>query len=175
MKAQGIEQVAEPFPESIELEYHDEVWQQPIDYENIPFRCRKCHEYNHLYRQCPQNREEGLVKSKEEQLKEKEKAEEADRDFQQVTKKKKTGKEGFKIQTQEKPPNIERQNKFKILQEQSEDYEIDLEEEEDPGNMPMEIVKEEKGKETERGRKEEEEVAGRTEELTNQTQMVESG
>lgn len=42
--------IAEPLPEYIELEYHDEIWQQPIDYEHIPFRCRRCHECGHLFR-----------------------------------------------------------------------------------------------------------------------------
>lgn len=107
--------IAEPLPEFIELEYHDEIWQHPIDYEHIPFRCRKCHEYGHLYRQCPLNKEEGFIRKKEEQQRKAEKTEEADRGFQQVIRKKNTGKEGIKIQTQEKPLNIESQNKFKIL------------------------------------------------------------
>ena len=50
--------IAEPLPEYIELEYHDEIWQQPIDYEHIPFRCRRCHEYENLFKQCPLNKEE---------------------------------------------------------------------------------------------------------------------
>lgn len=33
--------IADPLPEFIEVEYHDEIWQQPIDYEHIPFRCRR--------------------------------------------------------------------------------------------------------------------------------------
>jgi len=37
------------------LEYHDEDWSQTIDYEHIPFRCRKCHEHGHLFRECPLN------------------------------------------------------------------------------------------------------------------------
>jgi hypothetical protein len=28
---------------------------QTIDYEHIPFRCRKCHEHGHLFRECPLN------------------------------------------------------------------------------------------------------------------------
>lgn len=34
--------IAEPLPEFVEVEYHDELWKQPVDYEHIPFRCRKC-------------------------------------------------------------------------------------------------------------------------------------
>lgn len=49
--------IAEPLLEFVEVEYHDEIWQQPIDYEHIPFRCCRCHEYGHLFREFPQNRE----------------------------------------------------------------------------------------------------------------------
>eukprot|EP00253_Pinus_taeda_P015034 PITA_15034 len=47
--------ISEPLPEYIGLEYHDEVWQQPVDYEHIPFHCRRCHEYGHLLKQFPLN------------------------------------------------------------------------------------------------------------------------
>jgi hypothetical protein len=47
--------IAKPLPGSITLEYHDEDWSQTIDYEHIPFRCRKCHEHGHLFRECPVN------------------------------------------------------------------------------------------------------------------------
>jgi hypothetical protein len=47
--------IAKPPPGSITLEYHDEDWSQTIDYEHIPFRCRKCHEHGHLFRECPVN------------------------------------------------------------------------------------------------------------------------
>jgi len=47
--------IAKPLPGSITLEYHDEDWSQTIDYEHIPFRCRKCHEHGHLFRECPLN------------------------------------------------------------------------------------------------------------------------
>jgi len=50
--------IMEPFPDYIELEYYDEIWQQPIDYENIHFRCRRCHEYGHLYQACSLNQKE---------------------------------------------------------------------------------------------------------------------
>ena len=40
------------------LEYRDEEYFQPIDYEQIPFRCRKCHEHGHLSRECPLNKKE---------------------------------------------------------------------------------------------------------------------
>jgi hypothetical protein len=47
--------IAKPLPGSIALEYHDEDWSQTIDYEHIPFRCRKCHEHGHLFRDFPLN------------------------------------------------------------------------------------------------------------------------
>jgi hypothetical protein len=47
--------IAKPLPGSIVLEYQDEDWIQTIDYEHIPFRCRKCHEHGHLFRECPLN------------------------------------------------------------------------------------------------------------------------
>lgn len=62
--------ITEPLSESIELEYHDEVWQEPVDYEHIPFRCRRCHEYGHLFKQCPLNIVEESTEKKEEERKE---------------------------------------------------------------------------------------------------------
>jgi hypothetical protein len=47
--------IAKPLSGSIILEYHDEDWTQTIDYEHISFRCRKCHEHGHLFRECPLN------------------------------------------------------------------------------------------------------------------------
>jgi hypothetical protein len=47
--------ITKPLPGSISLEYHDEVWMQTIDYEHIPFRCRKYHEHGHLLRDFPLN------------------------------------------------------------------------------------------------------------------------
>ena len=40
-------------PKSIALTYEDSEWLQTLDYEFIPFRCRKFHEHGHLYRDCP--------------------------------------------------------------------------------------------------------------------------
>jgi len=47
------------------LEYHEEMWQQTLDYEHIPFRCRKCHEYGHLFKEFPLNIEEEEWRSKQ--------------------------------------------------------------------------------------------------------------
>ena len=45
--------LSKELPKAINLSWEDEEWLQPIDYEQIPFRCRKCHEYGHLGRNCP--------------------------------------------------------------------------------------------------------------------------
>ena len=42
-------------PEAISLNWEDEESIQPIDYEQLPFRCRHYHEYGHLGRNCPKD------------------------------------------------------------------------------------------------------------------------
>jgi hypothetical protein len=44
-----------PLPGSLTLEYQDEEWIETIDYEHIPFRCWKCYEHDHLFRDLPLN------------------------------------------------------------------------------------------------------------------------
>ena len=43
-------------PDEVILEVFDEEWVQTVDYEHIPFRCRKCHEHGHLFGDCPLSR-----------------------------------------------------------------------------------------------------------------------
>lgn len=50
--------VSRALHEGVWLEYRDEEYFQALDYEQIPFRCRKCHEHGHLIRDCPLNRKE---------------------------------------------------------------------------------------------------------------------
>ena len=50
--------IVDPILDTVELEYHDEVRQQTLDYKHIPFRCRRCHEYGHPFKECPLNIEE---------------------------------------------------------------------------------------------------------------------
>jgi hypothetical protein len=45
--------ISKAIPGTITLEYQDEDWMQTLDYEHIPFRCRRCHEHGHLFRDCP--------------------------------------------------------------------------------------------------------------------------
>ena len=45
--------LSKDLPEAISLNWDDEEWIQQIDYEQLPFRCRICHEYGHFGRNCP--------------------------------------------------------------------------------------------------------------------------
>ena len=45
------------------LEGHD--WYQPIHYEHIPFRCRRCHEHGNLFRDFPDNKPSNQQKLKD--------------------------------------------------------------------------------------------------------------
>jgi len=81
--------ITEPLPEFIKLEYHDEVWQQPVDYEHIPFRCRRCHEYGNLFRQCPLNNVEESMKKRAENEKSTEVMDGSDEGFKEVSIRKK--------------------------------------------------------------------------------------
>jgi hypothetical protein len=45
--------ISKALPGAVTLEYQDEDWLQTLDYEHIPFRCRRCHEHGHLFRDCP--------------------------------------------------------------------------------------------------------------------------
>lgn len=47
--------LAKALTASVILFHDDYEWVQNIDYEHIPFRCRKCHENGHLFRDCPLN------------------------------------------------------------------------------------------------------------------------
>ena len=42
--------------EEISINWEDEEWIHPIDYEQLPFRCRHCHDYGHLGRNYPKHR-----------------------------------------------------------------------------------------------------------------------
>jgi hypothetical protein len=45
--------VAGALPESITISFQDKQWVQTIYCEHISFRCRKCHEHGHLFRDFP--------------------------------------------------------------------------------------------------------------------------
>lgn len=42
-------------PDSVSLYHDDYEWIQPLDYEHVPFCCRKFHADGHLCRHCPLN------------------------------------------------------------------------------------------------------------------------
>lgn len=42
-------------PDSVSLSHYDHEWIQPLDYEHVPFRCRKYHAHGHLFKDCPLN------------------------------------------------------------------------------------------------------------------------
>lgn len=50
-------------PDEIILEVFYEEWVQTVGYEHVLFRCHKCHEQGHLFRDCPLNKEERRTKA----------------------------------------------------------------------------------------------------------------
>lgn len=90
------------------LEVYDEEIVQVVDYEHIPFRCRKCHEHGHLYRDFPTNNIERNVKTS------------VDKNPEGFTK---VGGKGICKKRPQKKINEEKQsshNSFKILEEEEE-------------------------------------------------------
>jgi hypothetical protein len=59
--------VSEALPEAISLEFRDEEWIQSIDYEKILFRCRRCHEHEHILREFPLNKKKEPENTKQQQ------------------------------------------------------------------------------------------------------------
>lgn len=145
--------IAEPLPEFVEVEYHDEIWQQPLDYEHIPFRCRKCHEYGHLYRECPQNREGELKRIIEEEQRKTAITETEERGFKEVHRRQKPRTEGQKEQTKGKNIPVENQNKFQALQDEEEETEEGKQEEPVMETVLMEIIADTLGKPTAKRKK----------------------
>ena len=45
-------------PEAIKLIVGNWYHYQNLDYEQLPFKCRGCHEYGHFYRNCLQKQED---------------------------------------------------------------------------------------------------------------------
>jgi len=54
---------------SLTLGYQDEEWAQTIDYDHIPFRCRKFHEHGHLFMDFPLNAPQRLKEENQEKPK----------------------------------------------------------------------------------------------------------
>ena len=53
--------------DGIKLTWEDEEWFQEIDYEQIPFRCRRCHDHGHLFQDCTLNKRPRGKKDQENQ------------------------------------------------------------------------------------------------------------
>lgn len=110
-----------------------------MDYEHIPFRCRICHEYCHLYIQCPLNVAEETSRKQEEGKRRKESTEGGEESFQEIPKKRRTRKEMTRTQQPVKAMSVECPNKFKVLQEEEGETEKVENMEE-----PMDIIKDTK-------------------------------
>lgn len=91
------------------LEVFDEDWVQTVDYEHIPFRCHKCHEHGHLFRDFPLSKIEN--RSKQNAIKD-------TKSFQKVASKGKGGKKGPKHLCNENQKAS--QNKYQALEENEE-------------------------------------------------------
>lgn len=161
--------IADPLPEVIEVEYRDEVWQQPIYYEHIPFRCRRCHEYGHLARECPQNRAMESERINREELRKGEGSGSEENEFREVQRRRKPNLGATKSQLKETKSPIESQNKFKILQEEEDENEGEKQEEDVNETTPMEIIKEGKRKSMSPSKETEGEAEGRQENMVEQT------
>ena len=90
-------------------EVFDEEWVQTVDYEHIPFRCRRFHEHGDLLRDCPLSKAEN--KSKTNTLKDTD-------SFHKVVQGGKSGKRGPK-QHQNEGQQVS-QNQFQVLEEDEE-------------------------------------------------------
>lgn len=47
--------LSKALPDAVSLYHDDYEWLQIIDYEHVPFHCRKCHAQGHLFQDCPSN------------------------------------------------------------------------------------------------------------------------
>jgi hypothetical protein len=57
--------VAGALSEAVTISYQDNEWSQSVDYEHIPFRCRKCHVHGHLFCDCSMNIKQNDAKKQE--------------------------------------------------------------------------------------------------------------
>jgi len=48
-----LHEYIETIPKTIDIEYHNEIWTQSLDYKHVPFKCKICHEYGNLVRYFP--------------------------------------------------------------------------------------------------------------------------
>jgi hypothetical protein len=110
--------ISKALPGAVTLEYQDEDWQQTLDYEHIPFRCRRCHEHGHLYRDCPLIKQ--VTKANDTMQKD---------GFTTVTSKRRNPP---KKQTTDPKQNIATKNSYEILEQLPEEEEV-----QDPHKNPQ--------------------------------------
>ena len=141
--------ITEPLPDTIELEYHDEIWNQTLDYEHIPFRCRRCHEYGHLLRECPITLAEKARDAENERRYGTRKTEKDEESFQEVQRRRRRGNNQGQRGTQKENQKTESPNQYQVLQEEGQENEASEEEELEE----MEVAEENADKETEKTNK----------------------
>jgi len=97
-------QLKKTLAETVSLFHDDFEWLQSVDYEHIPFRCRRCHVHGHLFRECPLNAQAQATSN----------ATPKDSDgFTKVTARKRHAKKN--PATTSSPSNPESSNQFQIL------------------------------------------------------------
>ena len=87
------------------MTWEDKDWVQTLDYEQIPFRCQICHEYGHLFMDCPMNHPKNATKKVEEKK---------EQGFTQVPLRKRGGQ---KQENHEVHKKTMVSNKFEILED----------------------------------------------------------
>ena len=119
--------IAQAIPDAICLSHEDNDWIQPLDYEHIPFRCRKCHEHGHLFRDCPLNKVQEKFNSPitDEQ------------GFQYTARKKHNHKRSTQEKLPEQPPSTK--NSFQVLDEVNMDQEKIIEDKNLNQEVPMQL------------------------------------
>ena len=97
--------ISKDLPDGIELTWEDEEWFQAIDYEQIPFKCKHCHEHGNLFRDYPQNKRSGG------------KQEKYHLDAEGFTKIQNKKRQAKKISGPDVHKRVQTQNRFTTLQE----------------------------------------------------------
>lgn len=113
-------------PEVIILKAYDEEWVQTIDDEHIPFKCRKCHEHGHLFRDRPTNNVESNGKTS------------INKDHEGFTKDGGKGKWGRRSHKNPSEDIHTKHNSFKSLEEEEESKETTQVKESVPKEQDME-------------------------------------